>query len=343
MSRSTVYNNIVTDKNWALVNEKNKKLMEEFVDYLNSADRSDKTVSQYNSQLRIFFVWNLEHNDNKFFIDLKKKDLIRYMGYLRNVLGSSPNRICSQKSVLCSLSNYIEQFDDEEYPEFRNIAKIIESPVKTNIRKKTILEQEEVDNCLNKLVKDKKYQLACFFALSIACGARKSELCRFKVDYFKDEHIVYGCLYETPEEIKTKGRGKLGKQLKKYTFVKQFKPYFDLWMKERKEKGIDNEYLFVTYRDGTWETATDITATSWGKTIERYLGRDYYAHCCRHMWVSTLLQQGLPDNVIMELQGWSSLEMVKLYSDLDVKDSFSKYFDENGIIEQEAIKLTDIK
>ncbi|MEG1724464.1 MAG: site-specific integrase [Anaerovoracaceae bacterium] len=343
MSRGTVYNNIVTDENWALVNEKNKNLMEEFVNYLDSADRSDKTVSQYNSQLRIFFVWNLEHNDNKFFIDLKKKDLIKYMGYLRNVLGSSPNRICSQKSVLCSLSNYIERFDDEEYPEFRNIAKVIESPIKTNIRKKTILEQDEIDDCLKRLVEDKKYQLACFFALSIACGARKSELCRFKADYFKDEYIVYGCLYETPEEIKTKGRGKLGKQLKKYTFVKQFKPYFDLWMKEREEKGIDNEYLFVTYRNGSWETATDITATSWGKTIERYLGRDYYLHSSRHLWVTSGKQQGLPDDVIMELQGWSSLEMVKLYSDLDVKDSFAKYFDENGIIEQEVTKLTDIK
>ncbi|MCD8204975.1 MAG: hypothetical protein LUC16_04030 [Coprobacillus sp.] len=95
---------------------------------------------------------------------------------------------------------------------------------------------DEVQRVLKTLVDEQRYQIACIFALAISCGARKTELLRFKVSFFTEENIIYGSLYKTPP-IKTKGRSG-GKYINKYVLVESFKPYFDLWMMERDRLGI---------------------------------------------------------------------------------------------------------
>lgn len=331
MGRTTIYNSIVSDELWGNVNNENKILLNDFIDYKRSSDKSPNTLYQYESIIKLFFVWNLQNNNNKFFVDMKKREFIRFFNYMVVELKASPNRIITVRATLSSLSNYIEDILDEEYEGFRNIVSKIETVAKEPVRKKTIMSKEQVDNCLNKLVNDGRYQIACYFALAIASGARKSELLRFKCDYFNDENIVFGCMYKTPEEIKTKGRGSRGKMLYKYTFVKQFKPYFDLWMKYRKENNIESEWLFVINRENGYEQAEVHNADGWADIITKYMGCSFYFHSCRHYFTTTLRASGLPDKVIQRIIGWSSSDLIDIYDDGDIEDSFSDYFNEDGI------------
>lgn len=72
--RTTVYNNELTDKERLdKVNEDNKQLEEDFLEYLSSTDKSKGTIKQYKANLHIFWVWCLEKNKNKFFVDITKK------------------------------------------------------------------------------------------------------------------------------------------------------------------------------------------------------------------------------------------------------------------------------
>lgn len=334
MARSTVYNMIVEDELWEKVNNENKKLITDFLEYKTSSDKSPSTIKQYESVLRIFFVWNLKNNENKFFVDMKKREFVRFFNYMVMELKSSPNRIINVKATLSSLSNYIETILDDEYEDFRNIVSKIETVAKSTVRKKTIMTQDQVDECLKKLTDEESYQIACFFALAVASGARKAELLRFKTEYFSDDNIVFGSLYKTPEEIKTKGRSSRGKMLIKYVFVKQFKEYFEKWMEFRKENNIDSEWLFVIKRGDNYEQADIHNANSWAKIITKYLGTDFYAHACRHFYVTSARQSGLPDKIIQKLVGWSKESggaLLELYDDSDVEDTFEEYFDENGI------------
>ena len=103
------------------------------------------------------------------------------------------------------MSNYIEnilQDEDEDFENFRSIIGKIESPKNEAVREKTIIPDDDVDKFLDKLVSEERYQQACAFALAAMSGARKSELLRFKVEYFDENNIVYGGLYKTPK-IKT--------------------------------------------------------------------------------------------------------------------------------------------
>ncbi len=339
MGRSTVYNNITNEEGLKKINKKNTELMNDFLDYLVSIDRSPTTVKAYKSHLEIFFVWNLENNDDKFFVDLTKREVAKFQKHAMTEWKWSSNRLARVKSCLSSMSNYIENILDDEIENYRPIIRKVESPVKQPVREKTIITDAEVDEVLNKLVEDKKYQVACAFALAAFSGSRKSELLRFKVSYFDDSNIMEtAALYKTPEQIKTKGRGSAGKSLTKYTLL-DFKKYFDLWMNERAEKGIDNEYIFIS-RDG--DVATTTLFDSYAETISKYLGKPFYFHSLRHQLCSRLFRLGLPADVIQEYFGWSSADMLGIYNDNEASDSFGEFFTADGIKGADKKSLSDL-
>lgn len=310
MARTTVYNPIVTEEKYKLVNEDNKDLLEEFKEYLQSVDRSPSTIFNYDSDIKICFIWSLDNAKNKFFVDFTKRDFMKYQNYLLNTLKLSSNRIRRMRSSLSSMANFIENILDEDYPNFRNIVNKIEAPVKEPVREKTILKDEQVQTVLDGLVKEGRYQQACALALAWSSGARKSELLRFKVSYFKDEYIQFGSLYKTPEKMKTKGRGSKGKMLERYCLVNKIKPYFELWLKEREKLGITIEEfdeLFVVKRGGKWQPMKVSTLSNWAENFSKRFNVDFYFHCLRHNFTTGLSQAGVPANVIKDIVGWASV------------------------------------
>lgn len=311
MARKTQMNDITSPELLAQVNPENIKLRDEFLLYLKSIQRSPGTISQYRSDLNIFFVFNLLYNDNKPFRDVKKRAIIQYQNWLINDHGNSPARVRRLKAVLSSLSNYIDAIlvgDDELYDNFRPIIRKIENPPKAPVREKTVLTEEQVLKLLNTLHRRGKDEQACFVALAAYSGRRKAELLRFKVSDFDDCNVVYGSLYRTPRQIKTKGRGANGKSLTCYTLAKQFRPWFDAWMAQRAEKKIESEWLFPDPNNPKM-TRTVSAVSGWTAGFSKILGTDFYYHSLRHKFVSYLASSGIPDNVIQEIVGWDSPEI----------------------------------
>lgn len=340
MGRTTVYNNITSPEKLRQINKKNIELKNDFLDYLISIDRSKGTINGYNSDLDIFFCWNLDNNDNKYFVDLTKREIAKFQKYAMIDLKWSTNRLARVKSALSSMSNYIENILDDEIENFKPIIRKVESPLKQMVRDKTIITDEEVQMILDTLVEKKKYQCACAFALAAFGGARKSELLRYKVSYFDKENIMTdAALYRTPEKIKTKGRGSNGKALTKYTLL-DFKKYFDLWMQQRTELGLDNEYLFV--KPDTNEILKISTLNSYTAIISKILGRDFYFHSLRHQLCTRLSKIGLPSNVIQEYFGWSNVSMIQVYDDSEASESFGDFFTTDGIKGSETKGLSDL-
>ena len=134
MARSTIKNQITTAETINQILQENKNLINDFLIYLKSIDRSPNTIKQYKNDLEIFFVYNLQNNNNKPFVDITKREFVRFQSYAIEEWKWSPNRLRRVKSVLSSLSNYIENILDDEYPNFRNLIAKIESPAKQNVR-----------------------------------------------------------------------------------------------------------------------------------------------------------------------------------------------------------------
>ena len=115
------------------INEDNKQLMDDFIEYLVTTDHSPKTLRVYKSNLNIIMCWLCERAKNKCFVDMTKRDLINMQNYMvRNGLSSS--RINNLRSTMSSLSNYIETILDDEFPDFRNIIGNIPPSPKNYVR-----------------------------------------------------------------------------------------------------------------------------------------------------------------------------------------------------------------
>jgi len=342
MGRSSVYNSITSDETWEAVNKKNKSLLNEFIDYLRSTDKSALTIVNYESDLKIIFTWCALENDNKFFVEFTKRDIIKCQNYLLNEMKLGSSRIRRMKSSMSSLSGYIENILDEDFPEFRNIINKIPHPAPNEVREKTIMSEKDVDKLLNYLVEHKEYQKACAVALAVCSGARKAELLRFKASYFIDENIIYGSLYKTPEKIKTKGHGVAGKKIFKYVLMNRFQLYFDLWVKEREELGVNIDDLFINNEDDQYVCASISMLNSWANSFSKIIELDFYWHSCRHFFTTYLSKANVPAEIIKEISGWSSIDMVSRYDDTEVDESLGKYFNANGIKNTESKSLSDL-
>ena len=343
MARTTVYNNITDEESLSQILLENKELIRDFLDYLKSIDRSPNTISQYNSDLDIFFVYNLKFNNNKRFTDITKREFARFQNHALNEWKWSPKRIRRVKSALSSLSNYIENIldEEEEYLNYRSVINKIPSPINQTVRDKTVFSEEELQKLLDNLVSQGKYRQACCLALAMYSGRRKAEIPRFKVSFFDDENILFGSLWKSPEKIQTKGRGSQGKKINVYVLKNQFEPYLNLWMEYRKENGIESEWLFPSMDDYSKQMSIE-TMDSWKDNYTKFLGKDFYWHSLRHFFTTLLAKNNIPTNVIQDIINWESADMVSLYTDISADENIGKYFDENGIKKVESKSLSDI-
>ena len=342
MSRKTKMNSLTSADLLAKVNPENLRLINDYTDYLKSIQHSESTINVYTNDLQIAFVWALNHNNNKFFVDWSKRDIVAFQNWLVNENGNSPARVRRIKATLSSLSNYIESVMDDEYPEFRNIINKIKNPVNQPVREKTILSDEQIDELLKHLVEHEQFDKACLVALAVCSGRRKAELLRFKVEYFDDANLICdGALYKTSEKIKTKGRGINGKQIYCYTLAKRFKPYFDLWMDYRKKNGIESVWLFPT-KENPDEHIKISTLNSWASSFSKILGVDFYMHSLRHSWTTGLIRAGLPETVVQQLAQWSNLDMVAVYNDCDAEEQFANYFKDGDISAPQRKTINEI-
>lgn len=341
--RSTVYNQITTKDQMARVNPDNLELEKDFLEYLHSIDRSPGTIKQYKANLHVFWCWNLIHNKNKFFVKLKKRDITKFQSHCISEWGWSPKRLRTVKATLSSLSNYIENILDDEYEDYKPIIRKIESPANVPVREKTVFSERKLQKLLNILVENKKYMKACALSLAMNSARRKAELARFKVSYFDDKNLICdGALYMTPEKMVTKGK----KMLDVYTLAKPFKPYLDLWMKQREEIGLKSEWLFPKYdQHGNWFPREPVTISlldSWATSFSNILGDNFYWHSIRHFATTKLSESNLPESVIQDLIGWSSSDMVRLYVDTPKAVTFEKYFGADGIREVKQSRLEEL-
>ena len=324
MARKTYRKIVVTPELLEQVNKENIKMMERFLK--EKATRSSSlTVDGYHSDLNIFWVWNLENNDNKFFVDIKKIEFADFFSYVVDELHWGSSRFARLRSCLSSLSQFIEKFFYSEFPNFKNvILKTIENMPKVAQREKTILTDQQIQDLLDYLsVTINEPQQALWLALGISSGARFSELLRFETSHIDENCTAFNDIFlETTKVLKTKGRGRGGKLLKKYIIKDMFLKYYGPWLIERekimKENNQEHDFIFIR-ADG--RPASSGTIRSWLGKMTRFLGTDLYPHALRHFTCTLLARYKLPQNLIKELMGWSGIEMVSVYTDLEAKNT----------------------
>lgn len=324
----------------AQINPKNQQLVDRFLKNF-ATKRSPNSVISYRSNLNIFMCWNILWNENKFFVDIKKYELMDFFDFCVTELKWGSNRYAQMHSCLSSFSTWIENIYDEKYPTFRNLLPKIEKLPKEAVRKKSVFKKEELDKLMDWLGEQGKVNEQCLLALIMSSGSRASELLRFTTDMIDENHTAFeGLFLETTEDVRVKGRGVNGKYIPRYLIKDIFLPYYKQWLPVReqimKETGKDHNFIFIR-PDG--EPALISTIRSWMEKWDDVLDKHWYPHAGRHFWTTYLLSIGLEKELIQELQKWSSDALVDIYNDATAKDRKWKNLDKlKAALEEESFK-----
>lgn len=303
------------------INPKNKQLVERYLKNF-ATKRSPKSVISYRSNLNIFMCWNILYNDNEFFVDLRKLDLMDFFDFCVTELRYSPNRYAQMHSCLSSFSTWIENYYDDVYKDYRNLLPKIEKLPKEAVRKKSVFTMEEINNLLDRLGSENRIQEQCLLALLISTGARASELSRFTIDIIDENNVAFdGLFLETTDEIQVKGRGVNGKSLIRYILKDTFLPYYHKWLPLREEimkkNNQNHNHIFITK---TGEPASVSTFRGWVERWSDSMDKPLYLHSLRHLYCTWLIKIGLEQDLVQSIIGWQSADMIFIYNDATAKD-----------------------
>mgnify|MGYP002624904280 CR=1 FL=1 len=102
MPRKTKQNSITSADILERLNKSNMRLKNDFLSYLQSVQRSPKTIAGYSNDLDIVLTWNYLHNGDKDFVKISKRDWAAFQNWLINENGNSPSRVRRLKASISS-------------------------------------------------------------------------------------------------------------------------------------------------------------------------------------------------------------------------------------------------
>lgn len=320
-----IYNKFFDEEKWENVNKDNKDIMKEFLSSKRSL--SDKSLLQYENALQIFFIWVLDEAKNKFIVELKKRDILKYQNYLLDN-GLSSNGVKFKRSAISSLCGFICNYYEDEYPTFRNIVQGVEVPIGEKVHKKEPLTIEEFQLLKKTLKVQGAYQQLAYLEITYATGGRREEIKQLKKEIVGYEPNAKG-FYST-HDVRCKGRGKAGK-IRKLAFSEEAKQAVKEWLLVRGED--DCEYIFVTKsKDENGNVVVrqinESTFNYWcNKKFTTIIGRRVHPHLFRSTRATHLVAvEGKDINSAKNLLGHNSSQTTEIYVVRDEEESLNDCF-----------------
>lgn len=283
MARNMIY----SDEIYAKVDKKNKQLLEDFILEYKSLGRKKGTIDQYTADIKGFYCWNYENNDNKFILKCKKK-LFRNFFLDMQEGGSAPARINRQQ---CALRNMLEYACDEEdwgetYDYEVNQMRKIKGMQKETVREIIFLSEDQIQALLDRLIQTKQYQKALFVSLAYESGARRNEIYQ----------VTKASMLDKSNKKTNEVTGKRGKKFK-LRYYHQTEEIFDLYIEQRGEDDLESLwYTDEKQNDGTYvrKQVGYATLYQWvvacRKALEKVTGEYllFNAHSFRHSCATNL-------------------------------------------------------
>ena len=153
----------VTEGEYLKCNEWNRMILEEF---LQQSHFSEHSVKQYRSAGRIFLRFIHDRFDNIPIHSLKPRHGMLYQNWLDG-LGLSSSAVRFRRSLVSSMSNYIELYYGEDFPLFRNIfSKATPQIPQNRVREKVPLTMDEWNNLIKTLKEQGETQMLAYVLFS---------------------------------------------------------------------------------------------------------------------------------------------------------------------------------
>lgn len=225
------YMNTTDSEAYRKVRPSNKSLLDEFLKYLKSIGRSQGTLREYRNHLRLFFIWNLNHNDNKDFSGITKNDFIKFQDVMHHDWKLKTSSIRNIEAAVSSLANYIARSGLSEG--YVNVFRDMKTKMTQIQERRLNYDEVDVDFMLEILTEVEHYRDACLVALVVYSGMSKHDVAALQMACFDKPEVYYKRFYK----IQVNNRWF-------YIIKDMFDPYLDNWKEQRKVLGIRSQWLF---------------------------------------------------------------------------------------------------
>lgn len=234
----------VTEEEYLKCNEWNRMILEEF---LQQSHFSKDSVKQYRSAGKIFLRFVFDRFQDKPIYELKARNGMLYQNWLDG-LGLSSSAIRLRRSLVSSLSNYIELYYGEDYPLFRNIfPKGVAHVPHHHKNEKIPLTVDEFNHLVKTLDEQEEYQMKLYVLLAYYTGSRRGECIQVLKEVVNYDKVKGKDFYAT-NTVRGKGAGKNGKPYKLF-FNDIVMDAMKGWLEFRGEDNIPELFVRV-YKDG---------------------------------------------------------------------------------------------
>lgn len=144
------------------------------------------TIKGYWNDWQIIMIYIFKNLNNRYILELSKKDFRKFSLYLTEECQVSNARHNRLMSALRSLLNYCEEDDELEYD--NNVARKVKGLKKDPVRDIVFISNESIMKLKKELIKNEEYQKATLLMLAYDSAGRKNELYQVQKECFYDEN-----------------------------------------------------------------------------------------------------------------------------------------------------------
>ena len=296
------------------LNAESMKLLKKYKVDMSIKELSEKTIYGYETDLMAWFSYIYIFQANKSVLEIDEDDLTEYF-YYRKSEGNNSRRI---KRLMSSISAMYLHLKKKRINK-ENPMEFIDRPRKdTDVVVQTFLTQEQVDLMITKLEELGDIQIYTYMMLGLSSMARVNALSNIRWEQIDFNNLTITGVLEKEGYIVDLDYDEFCREL-----LLKLKKY-------REEKGIVNEYVFISLYGKEYSNVTNSTCNQWCKKIGNLIGvPTMHNHDLRHSGATIMKNNGANLEDISKMLNHASTDVtLKHYIKADtskLKEAKSKF------------------
>lgn len=297
------------------ISPENEKIWNQYYRAMKMKGLSDKTIYNYKCDLEQWFKFMNSEQFGLNILDATEEDIEEFLFHCQQE-GNNANRIKRRMSSISALYIFLKKKKITK----ENPVELLDRPTNAKpVVVQTYLTMEQVELMKQKLKENGDLQLETYGLLSLSTMGRVNAISNIKwkqIDF---------------EECEIREVLEKGDKVVDLFFSTEVRDLLLKLKEQRENEGIDNEYVFISKKNGEYRNVVPSTLGAWAKKIGYMIGLEHGLHChdFRHSSATLLKNMGMPLEEVSTLLNHSGTDVTRRFyikeDNKKLKENKAKY------------------
>ncbi|MGG3805384.1 tyrosine-type recombinase/integrase [Metabacillus fastidiosus] len=280
-------------------------MIKQFQTYLLQDGKSENTIKGYAQSVNGFLKW-FDESKGVEFQRLHKENVKEYISFLKTIKQSKPKTINTKLNALVKFNEFLVESKVQLDMVLTKKDYVKVQQQYASLAKVELKEVEKFRQLILDSGNKRNYAIVTLLSYS---GLRISEALNLKMNDFN---------LTSRELIVQEGKGEKSRTV----FINdKVKTAIQGWLKERKEKEIEHDFLFVSNRNKPIDRTT---INKLFNDFSKKIGNEITPHDMRHFFCSHAINSGLSVHEVANQAGHSNIHTTLLYTNPSKEELINK-------------------